>query len=69
MWKEIYVFYVPDELKTGKCVCALDRGAEDLDVIPISGITVKRFLELQENRNVVWYVKEENNGEPDGTDE
>lgn len=69
MWNEVYSFNVPDLVKQGKAVRAIDLSSEFIDVINVSGITIKRFFELQQSRNVIWYVKEEKNGEPDGTDE
>lgn len=65
MWNEVYSWNVPDMVKQGKAVRAVDLGAEAIDVVNVSGITVKRFFELQQSKDVVWYVKEENNGESD----
>ena len=63
MWNEVYSWNVPDMVKQGKAVRAVDLGAEGIDVVNVSGITVKRFFELQQSKDVVWYVKEENDGE------
>ena len=70
MWSELYSWNVHDAVKSGKNVCALVLDKETPVLVFMSDISVLEYFELQnKNKSVAWYVKEENDGESDGTDE
>ena len=70
MWKELYPWKVADAVREGRKVYGLDLRGDAPDLCPVSGITVQEFFVLlKDEKNVMWFVKEEEDGDTDCADE
>ena len=66
MWKELYSWKVADAIREGREVYALDLRGREPELIPGCAILVQGFFRLlDDEKHVMWFEKEETNGNND----